>query len=53
MPRGVDRRRLVVLAAVVALTVVAGVLRYTDVAQVALFFVSLAVTGPREPIRVV
>jgi Ca2+:H+ antiporter len=33
---------LAVLAAIVALTVVAGVLRYTDVAQVVLFFVALA-----------
>jgi Ca2+:H+ antiporter len=34
--------RLVVLAAILTLTAVAGVLRYTDIGEVALFFVSLA-----------
>ena len=34
------RPRLIVLGAILALTVVAGVLRYTDTALVALFFVA-------------
>jgi Ca2+:H+ antiporter len=40
--RSLGRTRLVALGAILALTIVAGVLRYTDVAEVGLFFVSLA-----------
>jgi Ca2+:H+ antiporter len=40
--RELGRTRLILLGAIVALTVVAGVLRYTDTALVVLFFVSLA-----------
>jgi Ca2+:H+ antiporter len=40
--RELGRTRLLLLGAILALTTVAGVLRYTDTALVALFFVSLA-----------
>jgi len=40
--RELGRTRLVLLGAIVALTAVAGVLRYTDTGLVVLFFVSLA-----------
>ena len=40
--RELGRTRLILLGAIVALTFVAGVLRYTDTALVVLFFVSLA-----------
>ena len=40
--RELGRTRLILLGAIVALTAVAGVLRYTDTALVALFFFSLA-----------
>lgn len=40
--RDLGRTRLALLGAILALTVVAGVLRYADIGDVALFFVSLA-----------
>ena len=40
--RELGRTRALILAAIAALTAVAGVLRYTDIGDVALFFVSLA-----------
>ena len=40
--RELGRTRLILLGAILALTVVAGVLRYTDTALVVLFFVALA-----------
>jgi hypothetical protein len=45
--RELGRTRLILLGAIVALTAVAGVLRYTDTGLVVLFFVALAaLAGP-------